>query len=325
MMSESALTLRKPWEVQAASLEWAIDQIIPSGMLTLLSGKDKLGKTLLAWEFCRSVLHGTPFVGHFPAMQGTVVFLALDDPATVTIHRLDCLGLSEAANLEIATPGECDVANSLFWNDLGRAIDEIRPRLLIVDALYLMLPGGAESMNQAGGMAPVMNEFNKICESSGTAVLLITHDTKSGESVAGSFVIRAAAKQILRLAAVQNDEKTKRVLHVEGKLVERTEWMFHFKGPGEWTLGDIQAEELARTLAAVRGWLDQGQEGTSVDIAEALNKRRINVDIALKQLLEEGYAIAKRVQGAKGRPRIVYEKNYGPAPETLGMGQQMAG
>jgi hypothetical protein len=64
-----------------------IDQIIPAGMLTLLSGKDKLGKTLLAWELCRSVLQGIPFVGHFPAMQGPVVFLALDDPATVTIYR----------------------------------------------------------------------------------------------------------------------------------------------------------------------------------------------------------------------------------------------
>lgn len=323
MNNQLVLTLRKPWEISASALEWVIDQIIPAGMLTILSGKDKLGKTLLAWEFCRSVLQGIPFVGQFPATQGPVVFLALDDPATVTSHRLDHLGLVEQLNLDLATPADCNFASKEFWTRLGEEIDRIHPRLLIIDSLYLLLPAGAESMNQAGGMGPLMNEFNKICERTGAAILLITHDTKQGDTVAGSFVIRAAAKQILRLTAVQNDPQG-RVLHVEGKLVEKMDWSFNFKGPGEWSLIDSQAKELATTAAAVRDHLDRGAKGTSEEIAQAIAKRRTVVDSALRLLVKEGFATCEKVQGRRGQPRKVYQKDSCPGPETLELGQESA-
>jgi hypothetical protein len=206
---------------------------------------------------------------------------------------------------------------------LGHAIGEIRPRLVIVDALYLLLPGGAESMNQAGSMGPLMSEFNKICESSGTAILLITHDTKSADTVAGSFVIRAAAKQILRLTGDPNDSQG-RILRIEGKLIEKMDWMFQFKGPGEWSLIDSQAKELATTAAAVRDYLDRGEKGTSEEIAQTLGKRRTVVDSALRLLLKEGFATCEKVQGRRGQPRKVYQKNSCPGPETLELGQESA-
>lgn len=323
MNTEPVLTLRKPWDVNVSSLEWVIDQIVAAGMLTLLSGKDKLGKTLLAWEFCRSVLQGTPFVGQFHATQGSVVFLALDDPATVTMHRLDCLNLAEQPNLDLATPADCNLASKGFWTRLGEEIDRIHPRLLIIDSLYLLLPAGAESMNQAGGMGPLMNEFNKICERTGAAIVLITHDTKQGETVAGSFVIRAAAKQILRLTGVP-DASHGRVLRIEGKLVEKMDWTLQFNGPGDWTLIDSQAKELATTAAAVRDHLDRGEKGTSEEIAQALGKRRIAVDSALRLLVNEGFATCDEVHGKRGRPPKVYQKSLRPTPETLTLGQESA-
>lgn len=323
MNNQIVLALRKPWEITASALEWVIDQLIPAGMLTLLSGKDKLGKTLLAWEFCRSVLQGTPFAGQFHATQGPVVFLALDDPATVTLHRLDYLSLDEQPTLDVATPADCNLASKEFWRHLAEEIDRTHPRLLIIDSLYLFLPAGAESMNQAAGMGPIMNECNKICERTGAAIVLITHDTKQGDNVAGSFVIRAAAKQILRLTAVSDDPQG-RVLHAEGKLVEKMDWLFQFKGPGEWSLVDRQAKELAATTAAVRDLLDRGEKGTSVEIAEALGKRRSAVDSALRLLQMEGFATFDPIKGKRGRSRIVWRKNCCPAPETLAQGQESA-
>jgi RecA-family ATPase len=87
------LRLRTPSEILAEPITWAIDQIVPSGMVTILSGKDKMGKTLLAWEMAAAVSRGKAFLGQFQTTKADVVVLALDDPAVVTRDRLEQLDL----------------------------------------------------------------------------------------------------------------------------------------------------------------------------------------------------------------------------------------
>src|SRR5262249_18536033 len=155
---------------------------------------------LLGWEVARAGGLDKPFLGQFPVRPGPVIFLALDDPAAVTGHRLDQLGLRDGPHLYVATPLDCRHLAPEFWEVLEQLIKSLGASLVVVDALYLFLQGGPEVMNQAGGMGPLMQRFNGLAERTGAAILLITHDNKGGGDVAGSFVIRAAAKHILRLS-----------------------------------------------------------------------------------------------------------------------------
>ena len=307
------LTLRRAPDLKEATITWAVDQIVPNGMLTLLSGKDKAGKTLFAWEIARAVLQGEPFLEQFPVTKGPVIFLALDDPTVVTIDRLEQLGLRDTPDLHVATPWDSQHKHFSFWDEVQAQAQLVKPQLVVVDALYLFLAHSTGAMNQVVSMGPVMEPLNKLTEQTGASVLLITHDSKNNHDVAGSFVIRAAAKQILRLEGNKNDASG-RTLHIEGKLIERCLWTLKFGGPGNWALSDEEAVSLARTLAAVGEWMKDGNQGTTEAIAEAIHKRRTDVDVIIKQLLVMGLALAHKVKSGPGHPRIEYGWNFGPNP-----------
>ncbi|MBI2091225.1 MAG: ATP-binding domain-containing protein [Deltaproteobacteria bacterium] len=55
-------------------------------------------------------------------------------------------------------------------------------------------------------MRPVMRALNLMAERTGAAVLLVAHDRKNADDVAGSYVIRAACKVILRLLLPRGTE-----------------------------------------------------------------------------------------------------------------------
>ena len=70
MFEKPGFVIRRAADVVAEPISWTVDQIIPSGMLTVLSGKDKAGKTLFAWKIARAVCHGENFLSQFPTIQG---------------------------------------------------------------------------------------------------------------------------------------------------------------------------------------------------------------------------------------------------------------
>ena len=311
--SQPGLTIRRAADVVAEPISWTVDQILPGGMLTILSGKDKAGKTLFAWEIARAVCRGENFMGQFPTAQGPVLFLGLDDPATVTVDRLEQLGIQEAPDLYLGTPLDCQPNHVDFWPKVREKVEGIAAQLVVVDALYLFLRGGSDAMNQAGGMAPVMEPLNKIAEETGASVLLITHDSKSGGDVAGSFVIRAAAKQILRLIGISH-QPSMRSLQVEGKIIERCEWILEFNGPGSWKLANEGTERLTQTKGLVKSWLQSGNRGTVEVIARAISKRPADVRTVLGLLQKEEQVLMESVRRGRGRPAQEFYWNSRPKP-----------
>jgi hypothetical protein len=311
--SPSALTLRRPSAIVVNQTSWVVDRFIPAGMLSVLSGKDKAGKTLFAWEIARCVVTGQPFLRSFPVTTGPVMFLALDDPASVTSDRLDQLTLAENELLYIATPMDAQPGAATFWDQVRDQARELHAKLIIVDALYLFLSGGAESMNQAGSMAPLMQRINNVAEDLGCSVLLITHNARGTGDVAGSFAIRAAAKQILRLEGVQ-DQSRSRTLRVEGKLIEAFKWDLRFNGPGSWELGESEARGLSEVQRAVTEWLQQGNRGTLEQLARGISRRTDDVRTALGMLVEQrDVTLEAARRTSRGRPRQEYRWNSRPS------------
>jgi len=55
-----------------------IEHLIPRQGITGISADPNIGKTFLAIEMARAVVTGTPFLGHFPAQTGAVLFIGQD-------------------------------------------------------------------------------------------------------------------------------------------------------------------------------------------------------------------------------------------------------
>jgi hypothetical protein len=284
-------------ELSAPPITWCVEGLVADRMLHVLSGKDKRGKTLLALEIGRAVLRGAPLFGSFATRSGPVMAALLDDPLALTLERLERLGVRGVVDdFYVIDPTRMTNATTVF-DHLAREAPAISPALVILDALYLFLPDGREAGNDAARMRPLMVRLDRLVEETRAGVLVVAHDNKSGSDVAGSYVIRAMAKAILRLAlpAELSDETgpdepttSRRVLTLESKLVAATSHMLELRNVGDWALlGDpktVRADDLSTTILHR---LRDGLMGTADQIAKAVGKRREAVETALTGLVRE--------------------------------------
>lgn len=314
------VTLRRPSDLIARPISWCVESIIPDGMLTVLHARDKIGKTLLAWEAARAMLRHEPLLGTFPTKAGRVVLALLDDPHDLTVERRDALRLKDCEDLRIVTPMDADLSDPLaFLAEFKKECEEFKPNLIVLDALYQFAPPGKDSMNDVARMRGVMAEFNALAETLPAAVLLIAHDKKDGSDVAGSYAIRATAKALLHLTKPkwskeeEEEDDGRRMLTVVSKLTGESRHLLRNQGVGAWTyLGRGDSARQARTTWAqnrVLTWLTEGNEGTAEEIAKGVKIRKEDALAALSELVENGQAeseLMPRTDGKKGKGRLVY-------------------
>lgn len=312
------VTLRRPGELVAAPISWRVESIVPNGMLTVLHARDKLGKTLLAWEMADAMLKDHAFLGTFATTPGRVVLALLDDPHDLTVQRRDALGLKDCEALRIVTPLDADLSDPLaFLVEFKSACQEFRPSCIVLDALYQFASPGKDSMNDVSRMRGPMGVFNALAETLPAAVLLIAHDRNDGSDVAGSHVIRASAKALLHLTKPQwsrgedEEDDGRRILTVTSKMTGEARYLVRLHGVGVWSyLGRGDSARQARMTWAqdrVLTWLKEGGEGTAQEIAKGVRIRREDALAALSVLEEQGLTVSDmRQSGGKGRPKRVY-------------------
>jgi archaellum biogenesis ATPase FlaH len=290
-------------------------------MLTLLHARDKVGKTLLAWEMSRAILRNVLFCGEFRVDSGRVVLALLDDPTDLTVSRRDALGLNDCDNLRIVTPTDADLSEpEKFLADFHNVCSEFKPHLIVIDSLYKFAPQGENSMNDTARMGRLMSKFDALAEDLQAAVLLIAHDRKDGSDVAGSHVIRATAKAILHLTKTQrgNDGEEEddgtRLLTVETKMTAEARFLFRCQGVNKWEyLGRADSASqtrLTKARAAIRSFLATGATGTVKVIAKLLKIREGDARAVLEQMEEEGVAKSEMTAptgSSRGRKQRVYE------------------
>lgn len=323
------VSLLMPSALITRPISWRIEGLLPDGMLSILHARDKTGKTLLAWEMAKAVLNGEPLFGVFPATAGRVVLALLDDPPNLTAQRRDALGLTERQDLRLVTPPEADLTDPLaFMVEFTLACQAFSPQLIIIDALYHFCPTGRNALNDTARMRGIMAAFNRLAETLPAAVLLIAHDRKDGEDLAGAFAIRAAAKALLHFSRPRgsddDEDDGRRVLSVVSKMTGEARHLLRCQGVGSWTyIGRAEsARQARRTWAQERiwTWLIEGGEGTAQEVARALKLRREDALSALVVLEEEGKVCSDMRPSGGGRHRRVYALAPGALPLSLVIG-----
>ena len=81
-------------------IDWLIDDLIPQGALTLITGDSGVGKSTFALAMAGSVVHGHPFLER-GTMQKTALYVDGENPVCVCRERLDRLGIAETASLKV--------------------------------------------------------------------------------------------------------------------------------------------------------------------------------------------------------------------------------
>lgn len=310
--------------LSAPAIRYRIEPFAPDRMLTLISGRDKRGKTLLAQEMVRACLTGEPLFGRHATHACRVAAAFLDDPLALTLERLATLGIRHHPHLMLVSPLDFAADRvSQFFTDFEAECRRWQPGLIVLDALYCFIPPTQEAGNDAARMAPLMRRLDALATSLEAALALVAHDNKSGLDVAGSYAIRAMAKTILRLKLPQQDENDagtdgvpttpRRVLTIESKLVAAQAFTLELTGVGQWALLGSPAEVRGNDLAAHIRTVVAGQPGvTAEEVYAQVPGRKQDRVAALGGLLTKR-EIERTGEGVKGRPYRHWTTGQAPA------------
>lgn len=160
-----------------------IDGVLRQGHKMLIAGPSKAGKSFALIGMCVSIAEGLPWFG-WECAQGRVLYVNLELDRASCLHRF-----KDVYQAMGAVPN--NLANIDIWNLRGKSkpMDELAPSLIrralktrpiavIIDPIYKVITGDENSADQ---MAQFCNNFDKVADSLGCAVIYCHHHSKGSQ------------------------------------------------------------------------------------------------------------------------------------------------
>lgn len=283
-------------------MKWIVEGYIPEG-LSILAGRQKLGKTWLALDWALAVSCGGAAMGSIFCEQGDVLYIDLENGQRRIQGRINVLFPSEKNRPDLS---RLDWANDApdINKGLLPALDEWRlsvpkPRLVIIDVLQRLKPAGRVGQTSYESDYDAMSGLQQWATKQRVAVVALHHTRKGGaddplEALSGSNGLSACADTTLLL----DRSGSGITLYVRGRDVEEKESALRFLS-GIWNLIGEAAEirrtdERSKILSAL---LTADEPMTPREVAIATGMPRNNVD----QLLFKMAKAAEVMKSARGR------------------------
>lgn len=179
---------------------WTVEGIWSHDAHGLIAGEPKTFKSFIATDLAVSVASGTRFLGRFEVPQvGPVIVIQEENTVAMMKDRLEKIATSRnlaggiSANgkeLEYTSPAQLPIylMNNQRFNLtdpdhlrlLERWVKDLEPRLVVLDPIYLMMPGVDE--NSAVGLTPVLRDLLTIKQRYNVGMLIVHHYNKPREA-----------------------------------------------------------------------------------------------------------------------------------------------
>ena len=249
-----------------------IEGVLRQGHKMLLAGPSKAGKSFALIGLAVSIAEGRPWFG-WRCAQGRVLYVNLE------LDRASCLHRFRDVYAAMGVAPE-NLSGISVWNLRGKSkpMDQLAPSLIrraarerplavIIDPIYKVITGDENSADQ---MAAFCNQFDKVADSLGCAVVYCHHHSKGSQGqkrsmdrASGSGVFARDPDALLDMIE----------LHVSDELRKRLEsdalrmWVESWMDANEAAFGDwrsrVAEEDLAdgerlmsacRPMAEGAGW-----------------------------------------------------------------------
>lgn len=175
---------------------WLAQDLIPLGGLTAITGESNTFKTFLTSALAASVATGTPFVGNFGVTGGKILIIDSENHPRISLKRFKDLNVAGTDDIIFIALSELKLDQEQGVVALQKIIDELQPRLVILDSLVRF---HSKEENSASEMSQVMNELKKLVSDDRAIVFIHHHKKEQGfgkkggsQSVRGSSDIFAA-------------------------------------------------------------------------------------------------------------------------------------
>jgi hypothetical protein len=199
---------------------WLWPGWLPRGMLSLLGAAPGAGKSLLALDLARRLIHGEPFPDGTPSSTawGNVVYVDAEAVPQIQNQRAQAWGMDRSRLYLLLPPERYGLIDFCQEEDQDRLVQmayELQPHLVVIDSLGAVTGRGENKVEDVRGilafLSAVAREFD-------LALLLIHHLRKPAKSFdrirsgglvtaddfRGSSHIVAMARSVLALSIVQD-------------------------------------------------------------------------------------------------------------------------
>ncbi len=237
-------------DIEQTSVEWLWFPYLPFGKLTIIQGNPGEGKTYFAMMLTAACTNRKTFPNMEEIEPFNVIYQTAEDGMGDTIKpRLVEAGADLSRVMVI---DDTEEALTLSDDRIEKAIRQNQVRLLIIDPVQAFI-GADVDMNRANEIRPVMKRIGTLAEKYHCAIILIGHMNKcsGGKSSyrgLGSIDFQAAARSVLVVGRVKDDEQVRVACHIKSSLApEGTPIAFRldkengFEWIGEY---EISADEL---------------------------------------------------------------------------------
>jgi hypothetical protein len=187
-------------QVVPKATEWCVPEWIPKGRLTIMAGREGVGKTRLALVLGCTKANGDPIFtaqGFREVEQGLVFYFSLEDDPNNLAHWCDVIRLKRSPNIRIFEPES--------FYDIKNTISRYKPELAIIDpASYLI-----SEEKSLEGIKPILEPLVKLAKENNIAIVAVWHQNKRetsdvGLAVSGHSRITAMAKRLIVLERQEN-------------------------------------------------------------------------------------------------------------------------
>jgi hypothetical protein len=187
-------------------VEWIADGVIARGTLTLLAGREKEGKSLLAMALAARAACGGGQIAGIDVCAARALIVDAENGGGELHRRVRSLGLGvqHAARIEVYEAVAHDLRSDL--GELDALLDSIRPDLLVLDS-WRSLWGGDE--NDSGEVARVLDPLRNMIRRYHAGAILIHHMRKGG-GYRGSSAIGASVENVIELSRHDDDPDRRR-------------------------------------------------------------------------------------------------------------------
>lgn len=222
------VTRRAAREVAIMETDWLWAGRIPVGMLTLLAGRESIGKSTIALDLAARLTRGA-LVGRFEGMpRGVGVVAGEDSFAHVIKARLVAAGADDSRVFEVSasTPhGHDMVSMPEDINALGALCRDADVSLLIVDPLMSVINSALDT-HKDRDVRRALDPLVHFASESGVAVLGLIHVNKSTSgdalnSIMGSRAFSAVARSVLYAIEDPDEENVYVLGHAKSNLGPR--------------------------------------------------------------------------------------------------------
>ena len=274
-------------------LEMVVEGLLPKG-LTILAGKAKQGKTILATNLAIALANGETFLGVFPTVPQQVLCIFLEDSFRRVQQRLLKMGFTpKNENLHVGTTWPTMMEGGLETLEKWLSCNNTT-RVVIIDTLTAFRgfqKGGSGYLREYG----MMTKIKDLAAKHDASIILLLHQRKDVpadeyDGIAGSTGIPAGADNVLLLR--KDRGQSNGTIFVSGREVSEAKYAIGLNDESiTWEMrGDVEELALSSARRQVVDYLKDIKKQVQLkDISAALDKSKNLIHKLLAALCSDGF------------------------------------